>query len=76
MPLQGIGDAFTLAIVVLLGLPVQEITAGFAAAVGNTPLVRLNRLSAETGREILGKAEFTNPGESLGNLCLSVPGRP
>ena len=41
-PLQGLGDAFTLAVVVLLGLPMQEITAGFAAAVGNTPLIRLD----------------------------------
>ena len=43
----------------------QEITAGFAAAVGNTPLIRLNRLSEETGCEILGKAEFMNPGGSV-----------
>ncbi len=32
---------------------------------GNTPLVRLNRLSEETGCEILGKAEFLNPGGSV-----------
>jgi hypothetical protein len=30
--------------------------------VGNTPLLRLRRLSELTGREILGKAEFMNPG--------------
>ena len=35
---------------------------GFAEAVGNTPLIRLNTLSDETGCEILGKAEFMNPG--------------
>jgi len=29
--------------------------------IGNTPLIRLNRLSDETGCEILGKAEFMNP---------------
>ena len=43
----------------------MQITADFAAAVGNTPLIRLNRLSAETGCEILGKAEFMNPGGSV-----------
>ncbi|MFN3498454.1 MAG: pyridoxal-phosphate dependent enzyme, partial [Pannonibacter indicus] len=34
-------------------------------AIGNTPLIRLNRLSDETGCEILGKAEFMNPGQSV-----------
>ncbi|PNY25300.1 Cysteine synthase-like protein [Tolypocladium capitatum] len=34
-------------------------------AIGNTPLIRLNRLSDETGCEILGKAEFMNPGGSV-----------
>ncbi len=43
----------------------MQITADFAAAVGNTPLIRLNRLSDETGCEILGKAEFMNPGGSV-----------
>jgi cysteine synthase len=33
---------------------------GFIGAVGNTPLIRLGKLSAETGCEILGKAEFLN----------------
>lgn len=33
--------------------------------IGNTPLVRLNRLSDQTGCEILGKAEFVNPGGSI-----------
>lgn len=33
--------------------------------VGNTPLIRLRRLSDETGCEILGKAEFMNPGGSV-----------
>jgi cysteine synthase len=32
--------------------------------IGNTPLIRLNHLSDETGCEILGKAEFMNPGGS------------
>jgi cysteine synthase A len=33
--------------------------------IGNTPLVRLRRASEETGCEILGKAEFLNPGQSV-----------
>lgn len=37
---------------------------GFAAAVGNTPLVKLQSLSELTGCIILGKAEFLNPGGS------------
>jgi cysteine synthase A len=41
------------------------IRQGFADAIGNTPLIRLNRLSALTGCEILGKAEFMNPGGSV-----------
>ena len=36
-----------------------------AAAIGNTPLIRLRRASAETGCTILGKAEFMNPGGSV-----------
>ena len=33
--------------------------------IGNTPLLRLNRVSEETGCEILGKCEFLNPGQSV-----------
>ena len=33
--------------------------------IGNTPLLRLNQLSEETGCEILGKCEFLNPGQSV-----------
>ncbi|MDD8024057.1 MAG: cysteine synthase A [Paracoccaceae bacterium] len=36
-----------------------------AAAVGNTPLIRLKKASEMTGCEILGKAEFMNPGQSI-----------
>ncbi|MGR3512403.1 MAG: cysteine synthase A [Paracoccaceae bacterium] len=36
-----------------------------ADAVGNTPLIRLNGPSEATGCEILGKAEFLNPGQSV-----------
>ncbi len=34
-------------------------------AIGNTPLIRLGKASDETGCEILGKAEFMNPGQSV-----------
>jgi len=37
----------------------------FVDAIGRTPLIRLRRLSDETGCEILGKAEFMNPGGSV-----------
>ena len=42
-----------------------DIRAGLTDAIGNTPLVRLRRASEATGCEILGKAEFTNPGGSI-----------
>src|SRR5438105_4896427 len=35
------------------------------AAIGDTPLIRLRRASEQTGCEILGKAEFMNPGQSV-----------
>ena len=35
------------------------------SAIGNTPLIRLNRVSEETGCEIWGKGEFLNPGQSV-----------
>jgi cysteine synthase A len=38
---------------------------GLAGAIGNTPLIRLRTFSEETGCEILGKAEFANPGGSV-----------
>jgi len=38
---------------------------GIVEAIGNTPLIRLNRVSAATGCTILGKAEFMNPGQSV-----------
>ncbi|HKX55028.1 MAG TPA: pyridoxal-phosphate dependent enzyme, partial [Xanthomonadales bacterium] len=34
-------------------------------AIGNTPLIRLRKASELTGCEILGKAEFMNPGGSI-----------
>jgi cysteine synthase len=41
------------------------IRDGFIGAIGNTPLIKLQRASAETGCTILGKAEFLNPGGSV-----------
>jgi cysteine synthase A len=41
------------------------IADGFWGAVGRTPLIRLRRASEATGCEILGKAEFMNPGGSV-----------
>lgn len=38
---------------------------GFPGAIGNTPLIRLNKLSKETGCNIYGKGEFMNPGGSV-----------
>ncbi|EAP75622.1 MULTISPECIES: cysteine synthase A [Roseovarius] len=43
----------------------MRIAQDLAAAVGNTPLIRLRRASEETGCNILGKAEFLNPGQSV-----------
>jgi cysteine synthase A len=43
----------------------MSISDGFSGAVGNTPLIRLHGVSDETGCEILGKAEFMNPGGSV-----------
>ncbi len=43
----------------------MDIKNGFVGTIGNTPLIRLNSFSEETGCEILGKAEFLNPGGSV-----------
>jgi cysteine synthase A len=43
----------------------MTIRQGFGGSVGNTPLIRLRSVSEETGCEILGKAEFMNPGGSV-----------
>ncbi len=43
----------------------MTIHSDLAAAVGNTPLIRLKGPSDATGCEILGKAEFMNPGQSV-----------
>ncbi|EHL96573.1 pyridoxal-phosphate dependent protein [Acetobacteraceae bacterium AT-5844] len=66
----------------------MAIADGFWGAVGNTPLIRLKRASEATGCEILGKAEFMNPGGSVKDRAalgilqdavdrgLLVPGKP
>ena len=43
----------------------MTIRYGFSGTVGNTPLIRLDGVSRETGCTILGKAEFLNPGGSV-----------
>jgi cysteine synthase A len=43
----------------------MEVRNGFIETIGNTPLIRLRKASEATGCEILGKAEFLNPGGSV-----------
>jgi cysteine synthase A len=43
----------------------MPIRSGFADTIGHTPLIRLRSFSEETGCEVLGKAEFLNPGGSV-----------
>ena len=43
----------------------MSIVNGLTSSIGNTPMIRINSLSEETGCEILGKAEFMNPGGSV-----------
>jgi cysteine synthase len=43
----------------------MQTSDGIVEAIGNTPLIRLRRASAQTGCTILGKAEFMNPGQSV-----------
>jgi len=45
---------------------------GFVGAVGNTPLIRLKGMSEATGCDILGKAEFMNPGGSVKDRAASA----
>ena len=46
----------------MTSLPIAE---DLAQAVGNTPLIKLRKVSEDTGCTILGKAEFLNPGQSV-----------
>ena len=43
----------------------MRIYSDLAESIGNTPLIRLRHASEQTGCEILGKAEFMNPGQSI-----------
>jgi cysteine synthase len=43
----------------------MQIRNGIVEAIGNTPLIKLERVSAATGCAVLGKAEFMNPGQSV-----------
>jgi cysteine synthase A len=43
----------------------MQYASDLTNAIGNTPLIKLRRVSEETGCTILGKAEFLNPGQSV-----------
>ncbi len=43
----------------------ETVSDGLIGAIGHTPLIKLQRASAATGCDILGKAEFMNPGGSV-----------
>ncbi len=43
----------------------MQFANGITEAIGNTPLIKLKRVSEATGCTILGKAEFINPGQSV-----------
>jgi cysteine synthase A len=43
----------------------MDVRDGFVGALGNTPLIRPRRASNVSGCEILGNAEFLNPGGSV-----------
>ena len=43
----------------------MNVRDGFVGAIGNTPLIRLRGPSEATGCNVLGKAEFLNPGGSV-----------
>lgn len=47
------------------GVIVPAVRDGLVGAIGNTPLIRLRGVSEATGCNILGKAEFMNPGGSV-----------
>ncbi|MDI3327044.1 MAG: cysteine synthase A [Alicyclobacillaceae bacterium] len=42
-----------------------RVAANISELIGGTPLLRLNRISDETGVEVLGKIEYFNPGGSV-----------
>jgi cysteine synthase A len=47
------------------GAPASSFAEDLAGAIGNTPLIKLRRASEAAGCDILGKAEFMNPGSSV-----------
>src|SRR5271168_4342561 len=47
------------------GFAMMQLRDGIIDAIGDTPLIKLERVSAATGCTILGKAEFMNPGQSV-----------
>ncbi len=51
----------------------MDVRDGICESIGGTPLIRLNRVSEETGCEICGKAEFLNPGEFVEDLAALLP---
>ena len=54
----------------------MQIRDGIVEAIGNTPLIKLQRVSEETGCTILGKAEFMNPAQSVKDRgAVPDPGR-
>lgn len=51
--------------------PTAAVRDGFQGLVGHTPLFRLRKISEETGCEVLGKAEWLNPGGSVKDRTAS-----
>jgi cysteine synthase A len=49
----------------VIGGEAMDVDKNFIDLIGDTPLLRLNKASEETGCEILGKCEFLNPGQSV-----------
>src|SRR5579872_5459560 len=43
----------------------MQVQNDVVQAIGNTPLIKLRKVSQATGCTILGKAEFLNPGQSV-----------
>ena len=51
----------------------MNIAKDITDLIGNTPLIRLNQISDETGNTVLGKCEFMNPTKSVKDrLALEI----
>lgn len=48
----------------------NSILNGFTAAIGNTPLVKLEKISNQLGSKILVKCEYMNPGGKIINCPI------